>query len=65
MGKEKVIVPFHVVKYCLREGGGASVEPGMTIFCVNNIYLIDGTPVVKANRITKYLLGRNRLIKGL
>lgn len=62
VGKETVIEPFHVIKYCLREGAGAPVQPGMTIYCFNNIYLIDGTQVVKGHRITKYLFGRNRLI---
>jgi hypothetical protein len=60
-----VIVPHHIVKYCLRQGGGSPVKPGMTISCIAHIYLIDGTPLVKGGKITKYLFGRKRLIAGL
>lgn len=43
------------------------MRSGMNIICYVNIYLIDGTQIVtsKGNKITKYLIGRNRLIKGL
>ncbi len=60
-------MPFHVVKYCLRDGSGATAEPGMTLFTLTNIFHIDGTQIVssKGNRVTKFLIGRKRLIRGL
>jgi FKBP-type peptidyl-prolyl cis-trans isomerase len=67
VGIEEVIVPFHIVKYRLRDGSGSKVQEGMTIYCLANIFLIDGTQIVssKGNKVTRLLLGRNRLIKGL
>ena len=60
-----MLVPNHLIKYMLREGGGPEVKPGMTIHCIVNVFLIDGTPLIKGTKITKYLYGRNRLIEGL
>jgi len=39
----------------------------MTLYCLVDIFLIDGTQIVssKGNKITKYLFGRNRLVSGL
>lgn len=39
----------------------------MTLCCLLDIHLIDGTQIVssKGNKVTKLLFGRNRLIKGL
>lgn len=67
IGAEEELVPFHIVRYCLREGSSEAVSPGMTIFCLVDIFLSDGTQIVssKGNKITKYLFGRNRLIRGL
>jgi hypothetical protein len=67
LGKEEIVVPFHVVKYCLRDGCGAKAEPGITLYTLTNIFHIDGTQIVssKGNRVTKFLIGRKRLIKGL
>ena len=65
--EEKVIVPFHVIKYILRPGGGRSAEPGMTLSCLVDIYTGDGTQIsnCRGGRITRFLLGRGRLIDGL
>jgi hypothetical protein len=67
VGEEEVVVPYHVVKYRLREGSGSRVAEGMTLYCLVNVFLIDGTQIAscKGNKVTKFLLGRNRLIKGL
>lgn len=39
----------------------------MTINCFVNIFLIDGTQISssKGSKVTKFLLGRKRLISGL
>jgi hypothetical protein len=67
VGTEEVIIPYHVVLYRLRDGSGTQVKPGMTVYCIMNVFLIDGTQIVssRGNKVTKMLIGRNRLIKGL
>ena len=39
----------------------------MTLYTLTNIFHVDGTQVVssKGNRVTKFLIGRKRLIRGL
>lgn len=65
VGREQVIIPNHLVKYTLREGGGPPVQPGMTIECIAYVYLADGTPIVRGHKTTRFLFGRGRLITGL
>jgi FKBP-type peptidyl-prolyl cis-trans isomerase len=67
VGKEDVVVPYHIVKYSLREGSGSTVQEGMTIYCLLNVFLIDGAQIVssRGNKVSRLLLGRNRLIRGL
>ena len=67
IGTEEVIVPFHVIKYRLRDGSGSQVKEGMTIYCQINVFLVDGTQIVssKGSKVTKFLIGRKRLINGL
>lgn len=67
VGKEEILLPYQVIKYCLREGSGTRVQAGMTIFCYLNVFLIDGTQIVssRGNKVSRMLFGRNRLIRGL
>jgi hypothetical protein len=67
IGIEEVIIPYHLVKYRYREGGGSPIQFGMTAYCLVDIFLVDGTQIAhsKNNKITKFLYGRNRLIRGL
>jgi FKBP-type peptidyl-prolyl cis-trans isomerase len=67
VGREQVVLPYQIIKYCLREGSGGQVQPGMTLSCYLNVFLIDGTQIVssRASKVTRLLFGRNRLIRGL